>query len=67
MFAIPITPETLDLLEALNDGVRPELENEETFFIFRGMDAPNSISTSEQVSRSIAELGKWKTIKILYL
>lgn len=67
MFAIPITFETLDIIEALNDGVRPKIEDEDTYFIFRGMDAPNSIVNLAQMSRTIADIGTWKSIKILHL
>lgn len=34
MYLIPITPFTLDLVAQLNGGVRPEMEQEPTYFLF---------------------------------
>jgi len=42
MNIIPITPATLDIIEVLNGGVRPELESEETFFMYKGQNEPMS-------------------------
>lgn len=35
MYVIPVTPFTLDLIEALSHGPRPQMETEITFFVFR--------------------------------
>lgn len=34
MNIIPICPQTLDIIEVLNDGVRPEIQEEDTFYIW---------------------------------
>lgn len=49
MNIIPVAPSTLDLIQTLNDGVRPTLEDEPTFFVFRGQDGPSSIITKEEL------------------
>lgn len=35
---IQIQEETLDILEVLNSGVRPGIEEDQTFYVFEGMD-----------------------------
>lgn len=64
MNIIPITPATLDIIEVLNGGVRPVLEDEETFFIFNGKDDPADILTEDGLGEIAPE---WMLeIKILY-
>lgn len=64
MNIIPITPATLDIIEVLNGGVRPELESEETFFIYKGQNEPPTIITLGE-NEPMAE--EWFTIvKIMY-
>jgi hypothetical protein len=46
MNIIPIVPATLDIIEVLNGGVRPDIEVEETFFIFNDKDEPSDIVTA---------------------
>lgn len=36
MFVIPIKFDTLDLIAPLNGGLRPSVEKDTTFFIYRG-------------------------------
>jgi hypothetical protein len=62
MNIIPITPATLDIIEVLNGGVRPELEDEETFFIYH-KDAPAEIVHQDAIEK-LPEY--WAVIKILY-
>jgi hypothetical protein len=38
MYAIPILPETLDLITILNMGVRPQIEDVPTLYIWDGDD-----------------------------
>jgi len=38
-YAIPIEQNTLDLIQVLNGGVRPEIEEEHTWFVFE-IDGP---------------------------
>lgn len=35
MYVIPVTPFTLDLIQALNGEVRPKMQTEVTYFVFR--------------------------------
>jgi hypothetical protein len=44
-YVIPITEATVDLIADLNGGVRPELETEETFFVYEGENEPPTIIT----------------------
>jgi hypothetical protein len=44
MHIIPVSPATIDIIEILNNGERPNfIEGEPKFFIFRGKDAPREI------------------------
>lgn len=64
MNVIPITPATLDIIEVLNDGVRPALETKETFFVYRGADAHSNIITISELN----ELPEYMTlVKIFYI
>lgn len=64
MNIIPITPATLDIIEVLNGGVRPELESEETFFVYKGKDVPSEIITLGE-NEPMAE--EWfAVVKIMY-
>lgn len=51
MYAIPVIPKTLDLIEKLNDGVRPlvELDKEghPTLYIYRDNGSNEIVSHSE--------------------
>ena len=42
-YALHVTEENLDLIEFLNDGVRPELEEKFTYFVFSIL-SPREIS-----------------------
>jgi hypothetical protein len=65
VIVIPIVPATLDLVEVLNDGLRPKVEAEETFFIFRGKNRPGSINTLEQIERIEDAGGAWIHVQFL--
>jgi hypothetical protein len=61
---IPIGPATLDIIEVLNDGVRPEVESEETFFVYNGKGKPADIVTFDELGECSPE---WMTaVKILF-
>jgi hypothetical protein len=65
MNIIPILPATLDIIEVLNGGVRPELESEETYFVYKGQEEPPSIITQAELE-AIGDV--WYTVvKILFL
>lgn len=61
MYAIPIIPETLELLTALNGGVQPLQETEPTWFVWRGENGTASICTMDQLLRMKQE---WTGIHI---
>jgi hypothetical protein len=67
-YIIPICEATLDLIEVLNDGVRPqpELDEEpETFYIYKGKDEHADIITRDQLE---AMPQRWiPVIKIMYV
>lgn len=49
-YCIPVMPETLDLLEVLNSGVRPNMEEDGTqsFYVYSGKDAHSKIINADQ-------------------
>lgn len=50
MNIIPITPATIDLIQKLNDGVRPNLEDDSNaYFVYRGDSEPSSIISQEEL------------------
>ena len=64
MHIIPIVPATLDIIEVLNNGVRPPVEGGETFFIYNGKDKPADIVTFDELGECAPE---WMTqVKIMY-
>ncbi len=67
MNIIPIFPSTLDLIEKLNNGVRPELEDDkQTFYVYRGEDTPASIISEEELDSD--EYPEFMTaVKVLYI
>jgi hypothetical protein len=65
MILLPINECTLDMIAALNGGVRPTLEdNQENWFVFKGMDEFADIITQEEAEKISAW---WTAIKICYL
>jgi hypothetical protein len=48
MYAIAITEATLDLIEELNNGVRPKIQKELTFFVWK-KDEPAEIVTKKDL------------------
>lgn len=65
MYIIPIDSITLDLIQALNGGVRPELEAEATFFVYKGETEPPEIVTRDYIKGKENQSGK--EIKIFHL
>lgn len=50
MNIIPITPATIDLIEKLNDGVRPDLNDESNaYYVYRGEDEHATIISQEEL------------------
>ena len=46
---VPITPATQDLVAAMNDGVRPEIDpTEDTYFVYNGPEEHSDIISTEQ-------------------
>lgn len=64
MYIIPITPDTLELIEVLNNGVRPELEDQETHYVFKGKDEYAEILTRAEVD-AMPEGYRWNAVQIL--
>lgn len=53
MNLIPIIDETLEMLEELNNGVRPEKQDEETWFVYKGKnEVPEIITLAEMLERA---------------
>jgi len=65
MNIIPIHPATLDIIEVLNDGVRPSLDTvEDTFFVYKGPDEHAEIVTTADLQKYPEE--EWTVIKVLH-
>lgn len=62
---IPIVPATIDLITKLNDGARPELEDKETFYVYRGEDEHAKIIDRAQLEK-VGEYPDWMTIVRIY-
>jgi hypothetical protein len=57
MNIIPIEEGTLDLVEKLNNGNRPELKGDlETFFIYNGKDLPHEIVDVDEMVERFGDL-----------
>lgn len=68
MYVIPITPETLDLIEVLNSGVRPDedhIKEEPHFFMWNGSNEHAEIVHHDKVP-AVAQAGYWTLFKIYY-
>ena len=51
MTLIPITEQTLDLIESLNSGVRPEVESGiQTYFVYNGEDKHSEIIDMDEAA-----------------
>jgi hypothetical protein len=62
-YIIPIMEETLDMIEPLNNGVRPVVEAEATAFIYNGRNGVPEIVPLE----SLEDVHQhWDAISILY-
>lgn len=66
MNAIPITPWTIDLIQALvgDANIHLEPDGEDLFFVWRGSGKPFSINTADQLKR-ISEY--WAITQIMYI
>lgn len=60
MYLIPIRPESMMLITELNNGVRPQIEGAETYFVWY-KDKPAEIWSEAQVR---AHGGHWFGLKI---
>ncbi len=54
MYIIPVLSATLDLLQELNNGVRPVCESKLTYFVFKP-DAPAQIISDERLKSMSAD------------
>ena len=63
MNVIPIVPATLDIIEELNGGVRPELEDQETFFVYKGKNEHAEIIHRDGFEKLP---DYWTIVKVLY-
>ena len=66
MYIIPINKATLDLIEVLNNGIRPEVENDPTFFIWKGKDGIPEIVTNSPEHLFRVPANWWQT-KVTYI
>lgn len=64
MIIIPIREETLDILEVLNGGVRPGIEDEPTFYIYRGENEHAEIIKHDELSDDPNQV--WTVIKLMH-
>ena len=48
LYIIPIADETLDLIQVLNSGVRPTIEDHATCYVYNGENEPAEIITEDQ-------------------
>lgn len=64
MLAIPINKLTAEMLSELNAGVVPEIEEDETFFIYKGKNIPPEIVTYDDM---VALAGFWTIFKIGFI
>lgn len=55
MNIIPISDATLDIIEVLNGGVRPELQEVDTFYIWNGPDEHADIITRDELETQYQE------------
>lgn len=60
MYIIPVTPFTLDLIQSLNGEVRPVMQTEITYFVFRPHGENTIVTRSEFLE--LYEGGKPTTI-----
>lgn len=56
MYMIPVTPVTLDLIQALNDGVRPEFQEYATFLLWGDPDKKPQIVSRDEAALESREL-----------
>lgn len=58
MYVIPIASDSLDLIEVLNNGIRPEIEAEQTFFVYFGPNQIPQIINAETFVELTGEINK---------
>lgn len=61
MYAIPIIPATIDLIKPLNGGVRPQEEDQPTFFVWNGEDMLGSIVNTTELYEIASN---WKNFQV---
>jgi hypothetical protein len=49
LYVIPIAEETLDLIQVLNSGVRPTIEDEATCYVYMGENEHAEIMTEDHL------------------
>lgn len=63
MFAILITKVTAPLIAAMNNGVTPEVENDETYFIYENEEIAPYIITSKEMESRLVGTNTWRMIR----
>lgn len=53
MYAIPVLPDSLDLISELNHGVRPVFEASPTYFVFEPTNGKSMIISFEEFAEKI--------------
>ena len=59
---IPITEDTVEMLAEINGGVKPECEEEPTFFVYNGPDVP-----AEIIDQQTALAFRWDNSLLMYI
>jgi hypothetical protein len=67
MNIIPVIDATLDIIEKLNDGVRPIVEVPETYYVYRGENELSEIISSHEFETRPEFQVHMAVIKICYL
>jgi hypothetical protein len=67
MNIIPVIDATLDIIEKLNDGVRPIVEVPETYFVYRGENDHSEIISSAEFETKPEYQVHMAVIKICYI
>jgi hypothetical protein len=67
MNIIPVIPATLDIIEKLNEGIRPELPEEEIFYVYNGVGKPAKFISAKELKTSSEYPEYMAIVKILYI
>lgn len=60
---IPITEDTLELITEANGGVTPQIEEETTFFVYKGPNTPAEIIGIFEFEDRYSEFGNSITLR----